>query len=211
MEKLNLSKKQKITLKVIYKNVNFMEEAKELIKEGYVMEKTPLIKGDGLFFLTNKGEKALKAIIREDKNRTDISERVEKLVPELQDIFPKGKKEGTNSYWKGNKEDIKRRLIKFLEKYGDYEDEVIIKATKKYVDSFNGNYSFMRLLQYFIYKISNVEGVQTVTSDLATYIEHGDEEVDNNWNVNLKNDDSDSDYIRPITKEEELQLMWEKL
>ena len=44
-------------------------------------------------------------------------------------------------------------MQKFFKLYGNkYTDEQILKATQDYVSSFNGNYSYMRVLKYFILK-----------------------------------------------------------
>ena len=79
---------------------------------------------------------------------------------------------------------IVRRLKLFFKKYGNtYTDEQIIQATSKYVEGFNGNYTYMRLLKYFIFKekvgaASEVEG----DSELISYIENAGQEE------NLRND-----------------------
>ena len=81
-------------------------------------------------------------------------------------------------------------------KYGEYSDEQIIQATKAYVDSFNGNYTYMQLLKYFIWK-NKVTGEEVVRgrivgevekqSQLAAWIEDAPEKtVNNDWDVTLR-------------------------
>lgn len=108
--------------------------------------------------------------------------RIEKLTSALMQIFPQGRKDGTNTYWRGNIKDTKLRLKKFFKLYGTkYSDEQIINATRKYVESFNGNYAYMRVLKYFIWKDvrkQDSEGrfyIEEV-SDLATLIENVENE-----------------------------------
>lgn len=108
--------------------------------------------------------------------------RIEKLTSALMQIFPQGRKDGTNTYWRGNIKDTKLRLKKFFKLYGTkYSDEQIINATRKYVESFNGNYAYMRVLKYFIWKDvrkQDSEGrfyIEEV-SDLATLIENAENE-----------------------------------
>lgn len=121
-------------------------------------------------------------------------DRLDTLVTKLRSIFPAGKKEGTTStYWKGNPRDIKLKLKKFFKLYGDhYSDEQIVQAAKDYVASFNGNYTYMRALQYFIWKDekkTNSEGVRYIeeVSDLANFLENaGEVSYDNNWNTTLR-------------------------
>jgi hypothetical protein len=110
------------------------------------------------------------------------------------DIFPKGKKEGTSVYWKGNLKDNKLKLQKFFKLYGNaYTDEQIISATKKYVESFNGNYAYMRALKYFIWKDERKVGSDGKTyieevSDLASYIENEDHvnTTNHEWTTELR-------------------------
>lgn len=111
-------------------------------------------------------------------------DRLDKLAQQLKNIFPKGKKDGTNLYWAEGKMFIKKRLKNFFEKYGsNYTDEQIINAAKSYIASFNGIYKTMRVLKYFIYKEEKgVDGKINSTSDLLNTIENADQQsIDNDW------------------------------
>lgn len=126
-------------------------------------------------------------------NSLPKNEEVKDLVTSLREIFPQGKKEGTNKYWRGNSKEISERLRKFYKLYGTkYDDNTIINATKKYVESFNGNYSYMRTLKYFIWKAdkkidSEGKGYIEEVSDLADYIENqGQDNINNDWMITLK-------------------------
>ena len=75
--------------------------------------------------------------------------------------------------------------------YGHYTDEQILQATQKYVDSFNGNYTFMRVLKYFIIKDVRKQGEEVnyveQVSELASYLENaGQEDYNKNWTAQLK-------------------------
>ncbi len=113
------------------------------------------------------------------KNEQELRE----LASRMQEIFPEGKKilPGFNSqYWRGNKTEIVSALKRFFVTFDDgYTNEDIIDATKRYVDSFNGNYTLMRVLKYFIIKADrkqNSDGTTSVEtiSDLATFLENKD-------------------------------------
>lgn len=101
------------------------------------------------------------------------------LAEKLMAIMPQCKKEGTPYYFKCNKREIVLKLKKFFKLYGKYSAEDVIAATKRYVESFNGNYTYMKLLKYFIMKDErkvNAEGVGYVdeVSILATFLENKD-------------------------------------
>lgn len=120
---------------------------------------------------------------------------LDNLASKLMELYPRGKKPGTTSYWRGNKKEIREKLQKFYKLYGNkFTDEQIIEATRKYVASFNGNYSYMRVLKYFIIKdekTENSEGRCSINqvSDLATLIENAGQEngsLDNDWSAELR-------------------------
>lgn len=100
-------------------------------------------------------------------NKIDLS-----FIKSLQNIFPKGKKEGTNIYWRGNSSEVRKKLEVFIAKNPHITKDDILDATKRYVQSFNGNYSYMRTLKYFILKNENKNGEINYTSDLLTFIEN---------------------------------------
>ena len=83
-------------------------------------------------------------------------------------------------------------MKKFFKLYGSYTDEQILEAARKYVASFNGNYSYMRVLKYFIWKDEvkiDGEGNRYVdeVSDLANWIENSGQanSLTSDWTSNL--------------------------
>lgn len=77
------------------------------------------------------------------------------------------------------------KLKSFFKLYGrTYTEEEILDAARRYVDSFNGDYRFMRLLKYFIWKRDNTEGE---VSELATFIDNDgqEEDVGDDWVTEL--------------------------
>ena len=108
------------------------------------------------------------------------------IAEKLMKIFPQGKKPGTPYYWKCNKREVTLKLKSFFKLYGNtYTEEQILNAAKDYVGSFNGDYRFMRLLKYFIWKKEDGQGE---VSELATFIDNAgqENEGDNSWVTDLK-------------------------
>ena len=133
------------------------------------------------------------SILLDSEKTCQSQEKLEDLAVKLMEIFPKGKKEGTCHYFKGNKKDNILKLKKFFKLYGKYTDQQILDAARNYVASFNGNYAYMRILKYFIWKDEikvNSEGTRYVeeVSDLANWIENAGHEdtLRNDWTVELK-------------------------
>lgn len=113
-------------------------------------------------------------------------DRLLKLAEEIQKCFPQGFKRdertGTKYYHKSNKVAIKQALKRFITNWGDYPDEDIIDATKRYVASFRGNYNPpFQMANYFVCKDNRNKGGE-LTSSLATFLENkeeGEEGVNN--------------------------------
>lgn len=174
---------------VIHNKANLEVAEKALIQKGLITaERDDLFNQIG-WRLTNKGSQVLDSVIIDSDKQQEPQDRLNHLAAKLKEIFPKGKKDGTNYYWADGVALIVRRLKLFFKKYGnDFTDEQIIQATEKYVQGFNGNYQYMRLLKYFIFKEKigaggEVEG----DSELISYIENAgqEENLRNDWTSSL--------------------------
>ena len=170
--------------------VNITELFNNLINKGILVKD---ISSDG-FLVTQNWDSICSDILLSADKTVPSEDQLLPLVNSLMEIFPPGKKEGTTIYWKGNKKDNRERLQKFFKLYGNkYSNEQIIEATKKYVESFNGQYTYMRALKYFIWKDEKKIGsdgkryIEEV-SDLASYIENAgqEESLNNDWTSTLK-------------------------
>ena len=146
----------------------------------------------GSYMITQRWDDVASNILLDSDKSYQAEDRLDLLVPKLMEIFPKGKKEGTCHYFKGNKKDISLKMKKFFKLYGNkYTDEQILNAARSYVNSFNGNYKYMRILKYFIWKDerkTSSDGTVYVeeVSDLASWIENeGSEVVRNDWTGEL--------------------------
>lgn len=165
-------------------------DLKELKEELFAKE--VLVRKDNDILVTEAWADRISRILLLSDQEVPCESRLDNLALKLMDIFPKGKKEGTSVYFKGNKKDNKLRLQKFFKLYGNtYTDEQIIEAAKRYVESFNGNYSYMRALKYFIWKDekkTDGEGKVYVeeVSDLATYIENEGDSQNKEWELSLR-------------------------
>lgn len=131
--------------------------------------------------LSPKGESFVADLLNDTKRFPSSDARIERLAERLMEVFPKGKKEGTPYYWKGNKKEIKDKLKKFFVYFGNsYTDDQIVQAARMYVASFNGDYRFMRLLKYFIWKNDIKRDAESASveqvSELASYIENSGQE-----------------------------------
>lgn len=193
----NISAAELIWLLFLNYKVNNNLLNKKLLDAGLIKKSKldDVMKGEPEYALTAEGEIFLSKFVTSPDKAITLSlgeDRLKKLAETIIEFFPKGKKEGTNIYWRGNTKDTESRLKKFFRKYGNkYTDHQIVKATKKYVESFNGNYEYMRVLKYFIWKDErkmDSEGRIYVdeVSELASFIENEDiEPQDKDWTSTL--------------------------
>lgn len=162
---------------------------KALIQKGFITaERNDLFQQVG-WRLTNKGTEVLDSVIMDSDKEQEPQDRLIQLATRLKEIFPKGKKDGTSYYWADGVALIVRRLELFFKKYGNkFTDEQIVQAAKKYVQGFNGNYQYMRLLKYFILKEKvGANGEVEGDSELISYIENAgqEENLRNDWTSSL--------------------------
>lgn len=147
------------------------------------------------YLVTQHWSDILDEILCDSSKETDNEERLRNLARKMMDCFPKDKMPGTAYYYRCNVREVSLKLKKFFLVYGEYSDEDIIDATKRFVASYRGDYKYMPLLKYFISKNKKVLGedeeyhVQEV-SELATYLENKGEdtpEEDDDWLVSSRN------------------------
>lgn len=115
--------------------------------------------------------------------------RFNNLADKLRELFPTGRKPGTQLQWRDSTKIIAQRLKIFVKKFDvKFTDEQAIEATKKYISGFNGNYQFMQVLKYFIMKAGKEDGTSVVNSQLLSYMENTDctDNFSDDWTSTLK-------------------------
>ena len=126
--------------------------------------------------LTREGVELVESIFLNSEFKGDKgidTDRYDELADKLRELYPKGRKEGTSYLWRDSHAKIANKLRTLVKKYNfKFTDEQAINATKRYIESFNGNYSYMQLLKYFILKKDKDTGEEN--SQLMSYIENED-------------------------------------
>lgn len=178
LEKYNLSMDEFLVLLLTYNKANIHEVRESLVNKGLadysVVDDTLIISSTTKDLITSVTIDSDITVISKDKEFKELAEK-------LKEIFPKGKKAGTTYMWRDSTAVIARKLKTLVVKY-DYEftEEQALKATKAYVESFNGDYTYMQLLKYFILK-TMPDG--EIRSDFMSYIENEghEEDLNDNW------------------------------
>lgn len=183
LERYNLSMDEFLVLLLTYNKANIHEVRKSLVNKGLadysVVDDTLIISSTTKDLITSVTIDSDVTVISKDKEFKELAEK-------LKELFPKGKKAGTTYMWRDSTAVIARKLKTLVVKY-DYEftEEQALKATKAYVESFNGDYTYMQLLKYFILK-TMPDG--EIRSDFMSYIENEghEDDIGKDWNTSLK-------------------------
>ena len=181
LKSYNLTIEEFMVLYLNYRDFNLNSTNEELINKGYASKH---VLDENKLVVSNEIGEMLTNIIVDSKDEIEPKlDRFDALADKLIVLYPQGKKPGTNYYWRDSRSIISSRLKKIVAKYKvSFTDEQAVNATKKYVESFNGDYRYMQLLKYFIWKNkTSEEGVES-SSQLLSYIENeGQSECDNEW------------------------------
>lgn len=188
-EKHGLTKDHILVLAAIqYGNSEIYDD---LIREGYITEaNSSMFETTKNYAATNKGIDVVSDVILESDTELEEShDSILDLANTLRSIYPGGKMPGTAYYYRGNTADIVKKLKSFFKRYGNkYSNEEIIAATQKYIESFNGNYVYLKLLKYFIWKDEKKDGETIQSSLLADYMENKDQvnHTNDDWSIELR-------------------------
>ena len=163
-EKMNLNLPQMLLLMFIKSNSDIRWVLGELLEKGAIVQiGTP----PNRYMVTEKWNTLCDNVLRLSDKSVPTDEELASIAEKLIKVFPEGKKPGTPYPWRCNSKDVQVRLKKFFKLYGNqFSEEQIINAARSYVNSFNGDYRYMRLLKYFIWKKEDGDEM----SELATYI-----------------------------------------
>lgn len=112
----------------------FSENTKELVSSIFISSKNALVEN-----------------IKKNLKKEELTPYKE-MAREMIDLYPRGRKE-EHYIWRGSESTIADRLRKLSSKFHvKLDKDKVVEATRKYVESFHEDYTFMRTLQYFILK-----------------------------------------------------------
>ena len=175
LDKNGLTLEEFLVLYLGAKDVDITSVSQSLIAKG-LADKDLFF--NGRIVVSDKVKDLVSTIsIDSDKNVIDKDSEFTELATELREIYPAGRKDGTTYMWRGTTAEVAKKLKTLVVKYGyTINREDVLKATKEYVNSFNGNYRYMQLLKYFILKsVRDADGNVDIKSELMSLIENSDQ------------------------------------
>jgi hypothetical protein len=178
LDKYNMTLEEFLVLYLGAKDVDIESVSQSLIAKGFADKD---LFSNGKIVVSDKIKDLISTIsIDSDKNVIDKDSEYMELAVELRELYPAGRKDGTTYMWRGTTAEVAKKLKTLVVKYGyTLDKKEVIKATKDYISSFNGNYRYMQLLKYFILKsVKDADGNTEVKSELMSLIENSGQ-IDN--------------------------------
>lgn len=173
---------QEVLIALAIRNTDAFEEIPNMLKREILIED----KSEDWYKVTQHWSDVLDEIISDSSGTIEkTDEELLELAKQMREIYPQGKMKNrygqlTPYYYRCNNGEVVKKLKKFFSIYDDVSNEDILDATRRYVASFQGNYTNMRLIKYFILKddVKPTEDGNHVEqiSDLATFLENKGEE-----------------------------------
>ena len=161
-----------------------------------LLQREVIARKNGQYVLTQLWAGTIDEIVAESSQecaRTD--DELMELARKMREVYPQGKQQGSPYLYRCNPKEVMLQLKKFFVAYGNYDDEEIVDATRRYVASFQGDYRYLKLLKYFIQKNEKEMGEDgefhvVKHSYLADFLENKeDEEVvtGDDWMLTSRN------------------------
>ena len=105
----------------------------------------------------------------------------EDWIEEWYNLFPKGVKSGGYPLRSGLR-GVEIKMKKFIKEFPEYPKDVIIAATKKYLEEARSNgYQYTQLAHYFIYK----NNVSNLAAYCESFLEKGTDSVKHNYTYDI--------------------------
>lgn len=127
----------------------------------------------------NQSEKLVSSIKKTTKKKLNISfEEWQENILAYNTLFPKGKKEGTHISYRTSPKELYDRFIWFFAEYPEYTWELVLQATKSYVEAFetSGDYTYMQTSKYFIKKEDKLKTISSTLASVCYNIQEGNDE-----------------------------------
>lgn len=167
------------------------------------------IENPSSYNIDNQGLELIDDIIGNSGDKPISDDDFESLAEELKELYPKGKKPGTIYMWRDSTKIIANKLKVLVKKYNlagkrdkkgnlIFTKENVLDATRRYIASFNGDYTYMQLLKYFILKKDLTK--EEEISQLLSYLENEDDNTPNNsWMDNVRYDNKEENEDIELT------------
>lgn len=160
-----------------------------------LLSREVLVQKNSKYLITQRWDEEIDELLLDSSSAIDDEERLQNLAVKMRDCFPAGMMPGTPFYYKCNRREIMLAMKKFFRLHGDYPDDEIIDACKRFVASYRGDYKYLPIIKHFITKsktMTDDEGCPYIVeeSKLADFLENKEEQdilQADDWRVTMRN------------------------
>ena len=147
-----------------------------------------LVNQGGNYLVTQHWSETMDEILADSQGSERTDDELKELATKMREAYPQGRmidrftNKLTSYYFRCNVPEVAKKLKTFFARYGNYSDEEILDAEKRYVASYRGNYQQkgFRLIKYFILKDDVKQGPDgnyvEPLSPLLDFLENKEEE-----------------------------------
>jgi hypothetical protein len=164
--------------------INTKTELYRLELSGYV--KSEKVDGRDVVEITSQGlliireaEKIAGRLAKQKEKKSKIPfEEWKEKIDEYNNIFPKGRKEGSSISFRTPPKELYVRFIWFFAENPEYDWDLVMKATRQYAQAFEqeGDYTYMQTSKYFIKKEDRNKNVTSTLGSICYNILEGNDE-----------------------------------
>lgn len=173
LRKYNLSLERFLIMLLAYFHVDYTHQTNELIKNEILYKD---LFSDGNLCCSGNTRKLIACILIESSPllaEAPVKE-FETLALQLMLLYPTGNKPDTTYPWCGSLQEIAQKLrVLVVEHHFLFTEAEARQATRQYVESFHGDFTYMKLLKYFLLR---TKGKGEISSDFMTIIENNRDE-----------------------------------
>lgn len=169
LQRENLTLGDFLVLLIGYYDIDYKECLDSLVNKGVVQPN--LFNRMDIVLSDNTRDRVAYILTKSDEKVKSSGINFDSLAAKLQNIYPAHKKEGTSYEWRGKTTEIAQKLRTLVAWYDfQFTEQEALNATKEYVDSFDGDWTKMQLLKYFILRTDGKNG--NISSQFMTIIEN---------------------------------------
>lgn len=185
LSKYGLSLEEFLLLYLCSREINLTSLAESLVNKG--LANRDLKDSSSVVVSDNAKDFIASVLISSAKVVLDKHSDFSELANKMRELFPAGRKAGTTYYWRDSVPVIARKLETLVTKFDvEFTEEEALNATRRYIESFNGDYRYMQLLKYFILKTDRSTG--EIKSEFLSLIQNPEDEevLNDNWLTDVK-------------------------
>lgn len=167
-------------------NINTSHEQHKLALYDYLNENYDSSTNSVNYTLTKKAKDVIKkcddyfkiSALKKAKNIVKF-EDWEDNIKLFNELFPKGRKEGTTISFRSNPKELFEKFKWFFSEYPEYDWDLVFKVTSNYIDEFDeqSDYTYMQTSKYFIKKDDKNKVTTSTLANLCYAHLEGGEDV----------------------------------